>query len=97
MTIPIMSTIREEDIYNLQIATMLREKYPNIRFFTTDSSASISSQTKNALKLNDNFIISITRENIKGESITVKMKENKMNDIILSKDELFQLMDKLYE
>ena len=97
MTIPIMSTIREEDIYNLQIATMLREKYPNIRFFTTDSSASISSQIKNALKLNDNFIISITTENIKDESITVKMKENKMNDTILSKDELFQLMDKLYE
>ena len=97
ITIPIMSTISEEDVYNLQIATMLRNKYPNIRFFTTDSSASISSQTKNALKLNDNFIISITTENIKGESITVKMKENKMNDTILSKDELFQLMDKLYE
>ena len=97
VTIPIMSSISEENVYNLQIATMLRNKYPNIRFFTTDSSASISSQTKNALKLNDNFIISITRENIKGESITVKMKENKMNDTILSKDELFQLMDKLYE
>ena len=97
VTIPIMSSISEENVYNLQIATMLRNKYPNIRFFTTDSSASISSQIKNALKLNDNFIISITRENIKGESITVKMKENKMNDTILSKDELFQLMDKLYE
>ena len=97
VTIPIMSSISEEDVYNLQIATMLRNKYPNIRFFTTDSSASISSQIKNALKLNDNFIISITTENIKDESITVKMKENKMNDTILSKDELFQLMDKLYE
>ena len=49
------------------------------------------------LKFKYNFIISITTENIKDGSITVKMKENKMNDTILSKDELFQLMDKLYE
>ena len=39
----------------------------------------------------------VTENNRKDKSITVKMKENKMNDMILSKNELIKLMDKTYE
>ncbi|MED5501966.1 MAG: hypothetical protein VX623_00005, partial [Pseudomonadota bacterium] len=77
--------------------SILRKKYPNTRFLTTDSSASLSSQTKNALKINDCFIILLTDNNKKDKSITVKMKENKMNDMILTTNELIEFMDKSYE
>ena len=93
--VPIISTLPESESYSIQVATLLRNKYPNIKFMTTDSSASFSSQTKNALKINGNFNILITTENMKTKSITVRMKENKMNDTILTSDELFRLIDKL--
>ena len=32
-----------------------------------------------------------------GKTITVRMKENKMNDIILTLDQLIDIMDKSYE
>ena len=96
-TIPIMSTLSETETYCIEIASILRKKYPNTRFLTTDSSASLSSQTKNALKINDCFIILLTDNNKKDKSITVKMKENKMNDMILSTNELVKFMDKSYE
>ena len=94
--IPIMSTLAETESYGLELATSLRHRYPCLGFYTTDSSASLSSQTKSALKINDTFIILITNENIKDKSITVRMKENKMNDTILTNDELIKLMDKSY-
>ena len=92
-----MSTLSETETYCIEIASILRKKYPNTRFLTTDSSASLSSQTKNALKINDCFILLLTDNNKKDKSITVKMKENKMNDMILSINELVKFMDKSYE
>ena len=94
--IPIISTLAETESYGVELATSLRHRYPYLSFYTTDSSASLSSQTKSALKINDTFIILITNENIKDKSITVRMKENKMNDTILTNDELIKLMDKSY-
>ena len=96
-TIPIMSTLSETETYCIELASVLRKKYPNTRFLTTDSSASLSSQTKNALKINDYFIILLTDKNKEDKSITVKMKENKMNDMILTTNELIEFMDKSYE
>ena len=96
-TIPIMSTLSETETYCIELASILRKKYPNTRFLTTDSSASLSSQTKNALKINDYFIILLTDKNKEDKSITVKMKENKMNDMILTTNELVEFMDKSYE
>ena len=96
-TIPIMSTLSETETYCIELASILRKKYPNTRFLTTDSSASLSSQTKNALKINDYFIILLTDKNKEDKSITVKMKENKMNDMILTTNELIEFMDKSYE
>ena len=94
--IPIISTLDETESYGVEIAANLRHRYPNLSFYATDSSASLSSQTKSALKINDTFIILITNENIKDKSITVRMKENKMNDTILTNDELIKLMDESY-
>ena len=94
--IPIISTLTETETYGAELASSLRHRYPYLSFYTTDSSASLSSQTKSALKINDTFIILITNENIKDKSITVRMKENKMNDTILTNDELIKLMDKSY-
>jgi histidyl-tRNA synthetase len=96
-TIPIMSILSETETYCIELASILRKKYPNTRFLTTDSSASLSSQTKNALKINDYFIILLTDKNKEDKSITVKMKENKMNDMILTTSELIEFMDKSYE
>ena len=96
-TIPIMSTLSETETYCIELASILRKKYPNTRFLTTDSSASLSSQTKNALKINDYFIILLTDKNKEDKSITVKMKENKMSDMILTTNELIEFMDKSYE
>jgi len=94
--IPIISTLAETESYAVELTTSLRHRYPYLSFYTTDSSASLSSQTKSALKINDTFIILVTNENIKDKSITVRMKENKMNDTILTNDELIKLMDKSY-
>ena len=95
--IPFMSTISESESYGIELVTALRNKYPKISFLTTDTSASLSSQTKNALKINDSIILLVTDDNLKDKSVTVKMKENKMNDKILTKNELIELMDKIYE
>jgi histidyl-tRNA synthetase len=96
LVIPIISTLAETELYGVQLTTELRHRYPHLSFYSTDGSASLSSQTKSALKINDTFIILITNENIKDKSITVRMKENKMNDTILTNDELIKLMDKSY-
>ncbi len=95
--IPFMSTISESESYGIELVTALRNKYQKTSFLTTDSSASLSSQTKHALKVNESIILLVTENNRKDKSITVKMKENKMNDMILSKNELIKLMDKTYE
>ena len=95
--IPFMSTISESESYGIELVTALRNKYQKTSFLTTDSSASLSSQTKHALKINESIILLVTENNRKDKSITVKMKENKMNDMILSKNELIKLMDKTYE
>ena len=92
-----MSTISESEPYGIELVTALRNKYPKTCFLTTDNSASLSSQTKHALKINESIILLVTENNRKDKSITVKMKENKMNDMILSKNELIKLMDKTYE
>ena len=39
----------------------------------------------------------LTDKNKKDKSITVRMKENKMNDMILTTNELVEFMDKSYE
>jgi len=95
--IPIVSSLQEDESYAMRLAIKLRKKYPSIKFSATDSSASLSSQTKNALKINDSFIIIISDENMADKTITVRMKENKMNDIILTQDQLIEIMDKSYE
>ena len=92
--IPIISVLNEDDLYAMELVIMLRGKYPSIRFSTTDSSASLSSQIENALKINDSFIIIVNQENMIGKTITVRMKENKLNDIILTLDQLIDIMDK---
>ena len=97
LVIPIISMLKESDSYAIELATYLREKYPSISFSATDSSASLSSQTKNALKINDSFIIMINEHNMNDKTITARMKENKMNDIILTLDQLIEIMDKSYE
>ena len=94
--IPIISTLDETESYGVEIASNLRQRCPYLSFYTTDSSASLSSQTKSALKINDTFIILITNENIKNKSLTVRMKENKMNDTILTNNELIKLLDESY-
>ena len=95
--IPFMSTISESESYDIELVTTLRNKYPKTCFLTTDNSASLSSQTKHALKTNESMIILVTDDNLKEKSVTVRMKENKMNDMILTKTELIELMDKIYE
>ena len=95
--IPFMSTISESESYDIELVTTLRNKYPKTCFLTTDNSASLSSQTKHALKTNESIIILVTDDNLKEKSVTVRMKENKMNDMILTKTELIELMDKIYE
>ena len=97
ITIPIISILPEGDSYAMKLAISLREKYPFTRFAAMDSSASLSSQTKNALKINDNFNIIINDKNMNDKTVTVRMKENKMNDIIFTQDQLVDIMDKFYE
>ena len=70
---------------------------PQKRFFNTDSTSSLSSQLKHAMKMNSHFIILITDENIKDSSFTVKTHANKMNDIIVTKDKLLEMLSELHD
>ena len=95
--IPIINISSENNTYCALQSRELRETMPQKRFFNTDSTSSLSSQLKHAMKMNSNFIILITDENIKDGSFTVKIHANKMNDIIVTKDKLLEMLSELHD
>ena len=95
--IPIINITSENNTYCALQCRELREIMPQKRFFNTDSTSSLSSQLNHAMKMNSHFIILITDENIKDSSFTVKTHANKMNDIIVTKDKLLEMLSKLHD
>jgi len=91
--IPIINVSAEDKSYCAAISNELRNKYPEISFHNTDSSASLSSQLKHASKFNPSYLIIIGDEEIKNSSFLIKYVDKKIDDIIVSKQELFKLMD----
>ena len=91
--IPIINVSAEDKSYCAAISNELRNKYPKISFHNTDSSASLSSQLKHASKLDPSYLIIIREEEIKNSSFLIKYINKKVDDIIVSKQELFKLMD----
>ncbi len=91
--IPIINVSAEDKSYCAAISNELRNKYPKISFHNTDSSASLSAQLKHASKLNSSYLIIIGEEEIKNSSFLIKYVNKKVDDIIVSKQELFKLMD----
>ena len=97
ISIPIINTSLEKETYVHLISKNLRTTFGKINFFNTDSSASLTSQLKHAMKVNDTFVIIITDENIKNKSLTIKTSENQMSDMVVKWDELITYMRKKYE
>ncbi len=97
ISIPIINTSLEKETYVHLISKNLRTTFEKINFFNTDSSASLTSQLKHAMKVNDTFVIIITDENIKNKSLTIKTSENQMSDMVVKWDELITYMRKKYE
>ena len=95
--IPIINTSSEKSTYCALQSHFLRETFPHKRFFNTDSTSSLSSQLKHAMKINSNFIILIKDENIKDSSFTIKTSVNKMNDEVITKDKLINMLGVLDE
>ena len=95
--IPIINTSSEKSTYCALQSHFLRETFPHKRFFNTDSTSSLSSQLKHAMKINSNFIILIKDENIKDSSFTIKTSINKMNDEVITKDKLINILGALDE
>ena len=95
--IPIINTSSEKSTYCALQSHFLRETFPRKRFFNTDSTSSLSSQLKHAMKINSNFIILIKDENIKDSSFTIKTSVNKMNDEVITKDKLINMLGALDE
>ena len=91
--ISIINVSAEDKSYCAAISNELRNKYPKISFHNTDSSASLSAQLKHASKLNSSYLIIIGEEEIKNSSFLIKYVNKKVDDIIVSKQELFKLMD----
>ena len=95
--IPIINISSESNNYCALQSHNLREIFPHKSFFNTDSSSSLSSQLKHAMKINHVFIILITDENIKDNNFTIKTHANKMNDTLVSRDKLIELIGALDE
>lgn len=91
--ISIINVSAEDKSYCAAISNELRNKYPEISFHNTDSSSSLSSQLKHASKFNPSYLIIIGDEEIRNSSFLIKYVDKKIDDIIVSKQELFKLMD----
>ena len=59
ISIPIINTSLEKETYVHLISKNLRTTFEKINFFNTDSSASLTSQLKHAMKVNDTFVIKV--------------------------------------
>ena len=79
------------------ISKNLRSEFCDINFYNTDSSASLTSQLKHAVKINDKFAIIITDDNIKNKNLTIKVSENQMTDVLISLEDLIKYMRSKYE
>ena len=75
----------------------MRSEFSNINFYNTDSSASLTSQLKHAVKINDKFVIIVTDDNIKNKNITIKASENQMTDMLVNLEDLIKYMRNKYE
>ena len=75
----------------------MRSEFSEISFYNTDSLASLTSQLKHAVKINDKFVIIITDDNIKNKNLTIKISENKMADMLISLEDLVKYMRSKYE
>ena len=97
ISIAIINTSLEKESYAHLISKNLRTTFKKTNFYNTDSSASLTSQLKHAMKINDSFIIIITDENIKNKNLTIKTSENQMSDTVTEWDELITFMRRNYE
>ena len=97
ISIAIINTSLEKESYAHLISKNLRSTFKKTNFYNTDSSASLTSQLKHAMKINDSFIIIITDENIKNKNLTIKTSENQMSDKVTEWDELITFMRRNYE
>ena len=91
INIPIINTSSEKYAYCAKNTLALRREFnTKVNFSVMDSSSSLSSQTKHSLKINNKFIIIFTDDNVKNHTITLKSGDNKMADVVITKDELFK-------
>ena len=97
ITIPVINISSEENTYCSLQSQDLRNIFSNMRFYNTDSASSLSSQLKQAIKLNNNFIIVISDENTNNGSFIVKTCDTKMDDKVVSREELIKMLEALYE
>jgi len=96
-SIGIINVSSENEVYSHLISKNLRFEFSDINFYNTDSSASLTSQLKHAVKINDKFAIIITDDNIKNKNLTIKASENQMTDMLISFEDLIKYMRKKYE
>ena len=97
ISIGIINDSSENEVYAHSISKDLRYEFSGISFYNTDSSASLTSQLKNAIKINDKFVIVITDDNIKNKNLTIKISENQMTDTLISLEDLIKYMRNKYE
>ena len=97
ISIGIINDSSENEVYAHSISKNLRYEFSGISFYNTDSSASLTSQLKNAIKINDKFVITITDDNIKGRNLTIKTSEHQMTDELISLKDLIIYMRNKYE
>ena len=97
VSIGIINLSSENEVYAHLISQDLRSEFSNISFYNTDSSASLTSQLKHAIKINDKFAIIITDDNIKNKNLTIKASEDQMADRIISLEDLIKYMRNKYE
>ena len=97
ISIGIINDSSENEVYAHSISKNLRYEFSGISFYNTDSSASLTSQLKNAIKINDKFVIVITDDNIKNKNLTIKISENQMTDTLISLEDLIKYMRNKHE
>jgi histidyl-tRNA synthetase len=97
ISIGIINVSSENEVYSHLISKDLRSEFSDINFYNTDSSASLTSQLKHAVKINDKFVIIVTDDNIKNKNITIKASENQMTDMLVNLEDLIKYMRNKYE
>ena len=97
VSIGIINLSSENEVYTHLISQDLRSEFSNISFYNTDSSASLTSQLKHAIKINDKFVIVVTDDNIKDRNLTIKISEHQMADELISLKNLITYMRNKYE